>query len=61
MLSSASPGARLCSRSNIFHRPLAPEHAARVRRDPDLEARLSLHDHATVHEFVVGEIRPPMS
>ena len=61
VLSSASPGARLCSRSNIFHRPLAPEHAARVRRDPDLEARLSLHDHATVHEFVVGEIRPPMS
>ncbi|HVW24106.1 MAG TPA: DUF3419 family protein [Polyangiaceae bacterium] len=57
VLSSARPGARLCSRSNIFHKPLAPEHAARVARDTDLEARLSLHDHATVHEFVVGEIR----
>lgn len=57
VLSSANPGARLCSRSNIFHKPLAPEHAARVAREPELEARLSLHDHATVHEFVVGEIR----
>ncbi|HEX3594123.1 MAG TPA: DUF3419 family protein [Polyangiaceae bacterium] len=56
VLSSANPGARLCSRSNIFHKPLAPEHAARVLREPELEARLSLHDHATVHEFVVGEI-----
>jgi S-adenosylmethionine-diacylglycerol 3-amino-3-carboxypropyl transferase len=58
VLSAANPGARLCSRSNIFHRPLAPEHAARVQREADLEARLSLHDHATVHEFVVGAIRP---
>lgn len=57
VLSSGNPGARLCSRSNIFHKPLAPEHAARVAREPELEARLSLHDHATVHEFVVGEIR----
>jgi S-adenosylmethionine-diacylglycerol 3-amino-3-carboxypropyl transferase len=61
VLSAAKPGARLCSRSNIFHRPLAPEHAARVNREPELEARLSLHDHATVHEFVVGEIRPAAS
>jgi S-adenosylmethionine-diacylglycerol 3-amino-3-carboxypropyl transferase len=60
VLSKAKPGARLCSRSNIFHRPLAPEHAARVHREPELEARLSLHDHATVHEFVVGEIRSAM-
>jgi S-adenosylmethionine-diacylglycerol 3-amino-3-carboxypropyl transferase len=58
VLSKARPGARLCSRSNIFHRPLAAEHAARVSREPELEARLSLHDHATVHEFVVGEIQP---
>jgi S-adenosylmethionine-diacylglycerol 3-amino-3-carboxypropyl transferase len=56
VLSKAKAGARLCSRSNIFHRPLAADHAARVRREPELEARLSLHDHATVHEFVVGEI-----
>ena len=60
VLSKAKPGARLCSRSNIFHRPLAAEHAARVNREPELEARLSLHDHATVHEFVGGEIRPVM-
>jgi hypothetical protein len=57
VLSSANPGARLCSRSNIFHKPLAPEHAVRVAREPELEARLSLHDHATVHEFIVGQIR----
>lgn len=58
VLSAANPGARLCSRSNIFHRPLAPEHAARVQREAELEARLSLYDHATVHEFVIGELRP---
>jgi S-adenosylmethionine-diacylglycerol 3-amino-3-carboxypropyl transferase len=57
VLKAANPGARLCSRANIFHRPLAPVHAARVERDRDLEARLSLHDHATVHEFIVGTIR----
>ncbi|HEX4336570.1 MAG TPA: DUF3419 family protein [Polyangiaceae bacterium] len=61
VLSSAKSGARLCSRSNIFHKPLAPEHAARVVRDPALEAKLSLHDHATVHEFVVGEILPAIT
>jgi S-adenosylmethionine-diacylglycerol 3-amino-3-carboxypropyl transferase len=57
VLSKANPGARLCSRSNIFHKPLAPEHEARLIRDNELEARLSLHDHATVHEFIVGEIK----
>jgi len=57
VFAAANPGARLCSRSNIFHRPLAPEHEARIERDRELEARLSLHDHATVHEFVVGTIR----
>jgi S-adenosylmethionine-diacylglycerol 3-amino-3-carboxypropyl transferase len=61
VLDRANPGARLCSRSNIFHKPLAPEHAARVVRDNELEARLSLHDHATVHEFVVGEIKQAAS
>jgi S-adenosylmethionine-diacylglycerol 3-amino-3-carboxypropyl transferase len=57
VIDAARPGARLCSRSNIFHRALSPEHEARIERDPELEARLSLHDHATVHEFVVGTIR----
>ncbi len=56
VLGAAAPHARLCSRANIYHRPLAPAHARRIERDPALERKLSRHDHATVHEFVVGRI-----
>ena len=52
----ARPGARLCSRSNIYHRPLAAEHERRIQRDLELERRLSIDDHSCVHEFVVGTI-----
>ncbi len=52
----ARPGARLCSRSNIYHRPLAAEHERRIRRDLELERRLSIDDHSCVHEFVVGRL-----
>jgi S-adenosylmethionine-diacylglycerol 3-amino-3-carboxypropyl transferase len=57
VLSSARPGARLCSRANIYHRPLSPEHAKRVERDPVLERKLAKYDHACVHEFVVGAVK----
>jgi S-adenosylmethionine-diacylglycerol 3-amino-3-carboxypropyl transferase len=53
---AAAPGARLCSRSNIHHRPPAAAEAARIRRDPGLEAQLAIDDHSCVHKFVVGEI-----
>lgn len=53
---SARPGARLCSRSNLYHRPLPQAVARRVRRDLELERDLAVHDHSCVHEFVVGEI-----
>jgi S-adenosylmethionine-diacylglycerol 3-amino-3-carboxypropyl transferase len=56
VLSVARPGARLCSRSNIYHRPLAPEHERRVQRDLALERQFSIDDHSCVHEFVVGKI-----
>jgi S-adenosylmethionine-diacylglycerol 3-amino-3-carboxypropyl transferase len=56
VLGAATHNARLCSRANIYHRPLAPAHARRIERDPALERKLSRHDHATVHEFVVGKI-----
>jgi S-adenosylmethionine-diacylglycerol 3-amino-3-carboxypropyl transferase len=56
VLSRASAGARVCSRSNLYHRPLAPDHERRLARDEALEAELSLHDHSCVHDFVVGTV-----
>lgn len=57
LLETAKKDARVCSRSNIRHRPLAAEHAGRIRRaDSQLEQELALRDHACVHEFLVGAI-----
>jgi S-adenosylmethionine-diacylglycerol 3-amino-3-carboxypropyl transferase len=56
VLGAARPGARLCSRSNLHHRPLSPGQAKHVRRDTELERRFSRDDHSCVHEFLVGEI-----
>ena len=56
VLSAAAPGARLCSRSNLYHRPLAAEHARNLDRNPALERELARHDHSCVHEFVVGSV-----
>jgi S-adenosylmethionine-diacylglycerol 3-amino-3-carboxypropyl transferase len=56
VLTAARPGARLCSRSNIHHRPLSPEQARRVTRDLALERELSIADHSCVHKFVLGEL-----
>lgn len=55
-LATARRGARVCSRSNIHHRPLAEEHAARFVRSTDKERALRLDDHACVHEFFVGSV-----
>jgi S-adenosylmethionine-diacylglycerol 3-amino-3-carboxypropyl transferase len=57
VLRNARPGARICSRANIYHRPLAAEHARRLVRNQALERDLALHDHSCVHEFVVGSVR----
>lgn len=57
VLRAARPGAALCSRSNIYHRPLSAEQARRIDRDPQLERQLSIDDHSCVHEFLVGRIR----
>jgi S-adenosylmethionine-diacylglycerol 3-amino-3-carboxypropyl transferase len=56
VLGAARPGALLCSRSNIYHRPLAAEHAQRIARDGALERQLAIDDHSCVHEFLVGKI-----
>jgi S-adenosylmethionine-diacylglycerol 3-amino-3-carboxypropyl transferase len=53
---SARRGAKICSRSNLYHRPLAPEHARRIRRDAEVERDFTRDDHSCVHEFLVGEI-----
>ena len=57
VLSTARPGARLCSRANIYHRPPAPEHARRLDRNPVVERELARHDHSCVHEFVVARVK----
>jgi S-adenosylmethionine-diacylglycerol 3-amino-3-carboxypropyl transferase len=56
-LVAAKAGARLCSRSNIHHRALRPEHEARLERDRALEHELSIADHSCVHKFVIGTVR----
>jgi S-adenosylmethionine-diacylglycerol 3-amino-3-carboxypropyl transferase len=56
-LVSARPGAVLCSRSNIHHRPLLPAHESRLVRDRSCERELSIADHSCVHKFLVGEVR----
>lgn len=55
-IAAARPGAVLCSRSNIRHRPLRPEHEARLQRDRALESALRVADHSCVHEFLVGKV-----
>jgi S-adenosylmethionine-diacylglycerol 3-amino-3-carboxypropyl transferase len=57
VLRCARPGAVLCSRSNIYHRELLPEQAARIERVPTLERQMAIDDHSCVHEFLVGTIR----
>ena len=56
-LVSSRPGAVLCSRSNIHHRPLRAEHEARLMRDRALERELAIADHSCVHKFVIGRVR----
>lgn len=56
VLAAARPGARLCSRSNIHHRPLTAKHAAQVTRDRALEDDLAIADHSCVHRFIVGAV-----
>jgi len=58
VMRTASPDARLCSRGIFVHRPLPAEYVPRIRRDCDLERRLSFDDIAMVHEFLVGAVRP---
>ena len=57
IMRTARPSARLCSRGIFVHRPLPGEYAAHIHRDPDLEKRLSLDDHAMMHEFLVGAVQ----
>jgi len=57
VLAAARPGAKLCSRSNIYHRPLLAAHERRLLRDPVLERELAIADHSCVHKFLVGELR----
>jgi S-adenosylmethionine:diacylglycerol 3-amino-3-carboxypropyl transferase len=56
VLHAARPGAIICSRSNIHHRPLMPEHASRLERDRPLERELAISDHSCVHKFMIGQV-----
>jgi S-adenosylmethionine-diacylglycerol 3-amino-3-carboxypropyl transferase len=57
VLDTAAPGARVCSRSNLYHRALSSEHAERLERADEIERELRARDHACVHEFFVGGVR----
>lgn len=57
VLRTARPGARFCARHIFGNRPLAQRYAQRLRRDPSLEAQLSVRDHAMVHQFLVAEVQ----
>ncbi len=51
----ATPGARFCIRL-FLSRPRFPDRAARLVRDPGLEARLALEDHAFAYDFITGHV-----
>jgi S-adenosylmethionine-diacylglycerol 3-amino-3-carboxypropyl transferase len=57
IMRTARAEARLCSRGIFVHRPLPPDHLHHVRRDHNLERRLSFDDLAMVHEFLVGTLQ----
>ncbi len=57
IMRTARADARLCSRGIFAHRPLPPDHVHHVRRDHNLERRLSFDDLAMVHEFLVGTLQ----
>ena len=57
IMRTARADARLCSRGIFVHRPLPPAHVHHVRRDHNLERRLSFDDLAMVHEFLVGTLQ----
>ncbi|HKP64629.1 MAG TPA: DUF3419 family protein [Polyangiales bacterium] len=56
VLRGARPGAIICSRSNIHHRPLLVAQASRLERDRELERELSISDHSCVHKFLIGRL-----
>jgi S-adenosylmethionine:diacylglycerol 3-amino-3-carboxypropyl transferase len=56
VLRRAAPEARVVVRQFLTrHCPSGPL-AARIRREPKLEARLALEDRAFAYEFIVGEV-----
>ena len=57
IMRTARADARLCSRGIFVHRPLPSDHVRQVRRDHNLERRLSFDDLAMVHEFLVGTLQ----
>ena len=57
IMRTARADARLCSRGIFVHRPLPPAQVHHVRRDHNLERRLSFDDLAMVHEFLVGTLQ----
>ncbi len=57
VLATARPGARVCSRATLHHRPLPQSLSRRLDRVPALERELSRGDLSCVHEFVIGTIR----
>ena len=54
---TARPEARLCLRRCLLPLQLPAQDASVIQRDTALEERLKLHDHAIVHEFLVGKIK----
>jgi S-adenosylmethionine-diacylglycerol 3-amino-3-carboxypropyl transferase len=54
---TARPGARFCARLFLLNRTLASDAGRSLIRNPEMERDLALHDHAMIHQFIVGEIR----
>lgn len=56
IIRTAKEGARLSARGCLASPPVPQKHATMIVRDRALEERLSLHDYAVVHDFLVGQI-----
>ena len=56
VVAAATPGARIVLRQFLTRYDVPPKTAARLVRDPDLEARLADEDRTFAYEFLVAEV-----
>ncbi|MBN1654340.1 MAG: DUF3419 family protein [Deltaproteobacteria bacterium] len=57
IIRTSKKGAKLCARRCFLPLQLPERYGELVRRNSELEQKYARHDHAMVHEYLVGDIR----